>query len=39
MVVDQVRTVDRARLTKRLGALRPDEATAVLDVLREFFAP
>jgi len=27
------------RLAKRLGALEPHEATAVLDVLREFFAP
>ena len=39
VVIDQLRTVDKARLAKRLGALRPDEATAVLDVLREFFAP
>ena len=39
VVIDQLRTVDKARLAKRLGALRADEATAVLDVLREFFAP
>jgi mRNA interferase MazF len=39
VVIDQLRTVDKARLAKRLGALEPDEATAVLDVLREFFAP
>ena len=39
VVVDQLRTVDKARLAKRLGALEPDEAAAVLDVLREFFAP
>ena len=38
VVIDQLRTVDKARLAKRLGALRADEATAVLDVLREFFA-
>jgi len=31
--------VDKARLAKRLGALRPGEAAAVLDVLRAFFAP
>ena len=37
-VIDRLRTVDKARLAKRLGALRADEATAVLDVLREFFA-
>ena len=39
VVIDQVRAVDKARLAKRLGALAPDEAVAVLDVLREFFAP
>lgn len=39
VVVDQLLTVDKARLAKRLGALSPDEAAAVLDVLREFFAP
>ena len=39
VVIDQLRTVDKARLAKRLGALRADEATAVLDVLRAFFAP
>lgn len=39
IVLDQLRTVDKARLAKRLGALRPQETVAVLDVLREFFAP
>ncbi len=39
VAIDQLRTVDKARLAKRLGALAPDEAAAVLDVLREFFAP
>ena len=39
VVIDQVRPVDKARLAKRLGALRPGEAAAVLDVLRAFFAP
>ena len=39
VVVDQLRTVDKARLAKRLGALDEREAAAVLDVLREFFAP
>jgi mRNA interferase MazF len=39
VVVDQLRTVDKTRLAKRLGALAPPEAAAVLDVLREFFAP
>ena len=37
--IDQLRTVDKARLAKRLGALSPDEAAEVLEVLREFFAP
>jgi mRNA interferase MazF len=39
VVIDQLRTVDKARLTKQLGALAPAEADAVLGVLREFFAP
>ncbi len=39
VVIDQLRTVDKARLAKRLGALDPREASAVLEVLREFFAP
>jgi mRNA interferase MazF len=39
VVIDQVRTVDKARLAKRLGALDPREAAEVLEVLREFFAP
>lgn len=39
IVIDQLRTVDKTRLVKRLGTLGRDEAAAVLDVLREFFAP
>ena len=39
VVIDQLRTVDKARLVRRLGALDPAEAASVLDVLREFFAP
>lgn len=39
VVIDQLRTVDKARLGRRLGALEAREAAAVLDVLREFFAP
>jgi len=39
VVVDQLRTVDRTRLTRRLGALSPEEGAAVLRVLHEFFAP
>lgn len=39
IVIDQLRTVDKARLVRRLGALEARDAVAVLDVLREFFAP
>jgi len=39
VVVDQLRTVDKARLAKRLGALNADEAAALLAVLGEFVAP
>lgn len=38
VVIDQLRTVDKARLAKRLGVLHPDEATSALRVLGEFFA-
>jgi len=39
VVVDQLRTVDKVRLARRLGALEAREAAAILEVLREFFAP
>ena len=39
VVLDQIRTVDRARLTAKLGRIDDRTATAVLDVLREMFAP
>ena len=39
VVLDQIRTVDKVRLIKRLGTLDPQAASRVLDVLREFFAP
>jgi mRNA interferase MazF len=39
VVIDQLRTVEKVRLAQRLGRLSDLEATAVLDVLREFFAP
>jgi len=38
VVIDRLRTVDKARLAKRLGALDPREAATVLEVLRDFFA-
>lgn len=38
VVVDQVRTVDRSRLVKKLGRIDQKTATAVLEVLQEMFA-
>jgi mRNA interferase MazF len=38
VVLDQVRTVDRERLVKRLGALSGSTMTQVLDALQEMFA-
>jgi len=38
LVVDQVRTIDRERLQRRLGKLTPGTLTNVLAVLREMFA-
>lgn len=38
VVLDQVRTVDRRRLVKRLGRLGPSTVSKVLAVLREMFA-
>lgn len=39
VVLDQIRTVDQSRLVKRLGRIDARTATAVLDVLRDLFAP
>jgi mRNA-degrading endonuclease toxin of MazEF toxin-antitoxin module len=36
-VLDQIRTVDRERLVRRLGALSEPEFNDVLGVLREMF--
>ncbi len=38
IVLDQLRTVDRTRLVKRLGKLSDEEQSAVLQVLAELFA-
>lgn len=38
VVLDQIRTVDRARLVKRLGAISTSESKSVLDVLQQLFA-
>ncbi len=39
IVLDQIRTLDRARLVKRLGALRPATLLANLQTLQAMFAP
>ena len=38
VVLDQLRTVDRARLTKKVGRLGPATLERVLGVLQEMFA-
>jgi len=39
VVPDQLRTVDRERLVKRLGVLDPETLNRLLDVLQQMFAP
>ena len=39
IVVDQLRTVDRERLRKRLGVITPTTLRSVLHVLAELFEP
>ena len=39
VVLDQIRTVDRRRLGRRLGRLAPAALNATLAVLQEMFAP
>jgi len=38
IVLDQIRTVDRQRLVKRLGRLTPSTLSKALDVLQEMFS-
>ncbi len=38
IVLDQIRTVDRTRLVKKLGQISQDEQRVVLDTLAEMFA-
>jgi mRNA interferase MazF len=38
IVLDQIRTVDKTRLIKRLGRIHLNEQKAVLDTLAELFA-
>jgi mRNA interferase MazF len=39
IVLDQIRTLDRVRLVKRLGSLRPVTLAATLRTLQAMFAP
>ena len=39
VVIDQLRTVDRVRLVRKLGRLDTSVQTAVLQTLADFFAP
>ena len=39
ILLDQIRTLDRARLVKRLGALRPTTLAATLQTLQAMFSP
>jgi mRNA interferase MazF len=39
VVLDQIRTVDKARLVRRLGKVTEQTRAAVLSVLGEMFAP
>jgi mRNA interferase MazF len=39
VVLDQIRTVDRARLLRKLGRLDRKTSNRVLEVLQEMFAP
>jgi mRNA interferase MazF len=39
IVLDQIRTVDRARLVKRIGKIQPASQHDVLTALGEIFAP
>ncbi|MDN5941194.1 MAG: type II toxin-antitoxin system PemK/MazF family toxin [Nitrospira sp.] len=39
IVLDQLRTVDKTRLVKRLGTIAPATADDVLTLLSELFAP
>jgi mRNA interferase MazF len=39
VVLDQIRTADRARLVRKLGRLDSKTAARVLQVLQEMFAP
>ncbi len=39
VVIDQIRTVDRERLVRRLGKLSPSTVGRILTILQEMFTP
>jgi mRNA interferase MazF len=39
IVLDQIRTIDRRRLVRRLGKLEPKTSQKILATLQEIFAP
>jgi len=39
VVIDQIRTVDRERLVRRLGKLSPSTVGRILAILQEMFTP
>ena len=39
VVLDQIRTIDRERLVRRLGKVPPRTVTRALTILQEMFAP
>jgi mRNA interferase MazF len=39
IVLDQIRTVDKTRLVRKLGKISPHTQRKVLEVLQEIFAP
>lgn len=39
IVLDQVRTIDRERLVRKLGRLAPSALASTLTLLHELFAP
>ena len=39
IVLDQIRTIDKIRLIKRLGKIDKNTAQKVLEILAEMFAP
>lgn len=38
IVLDQIRTIDKVRLVKKLGQIRPEEQRAILETLSEMFS-